>query len=88
MARLNIDDYMERVHEAALKGIDHSKLQNEQIMFRAVDVPFLAPRHRVEMGVIIKGVPLTLTTMREKDPGAVGAKLALYVNHVMENAGG
>lgn len=85
MARVNIDDYMSAVQEAALKGINHSKLQNEQIMFRAVDVPFLTPRLRVEMGVVIAGVPLTLTTMREKDPKAVGTKLADYVNHVLEN---
>ena len=88
MSRVNIDDYMLAVQETALRDINHSKLRNEQVMFRAVDVPFLTPRLRVEMGVVIGGVPLTLTTMREKDPKIVGVKLAAYVNHVLENHGG
>lgn len=87
MARLTTDEYMTKVQEAALSGIDHSKLRNKEIMFRAIDVPFLAPRHRVEMGIIVGGVPLTLSTMREKDPVVVGNKLALYVGYVLEQQG-
>ena len=84
MARLTLDEYMAKVQETALSIIDHSRLRNEEIMFRAVDVEHLAPRHRVEMGIVLDKIPLVVSTMREKDPVVVGTKLGKYVNLAMD----
>ena len=84
MARLTLDAYMTKVQETALTVIDHVRLRNEEIMFRAVDVDHLAPRHRVEMGIVLDGVPMVASTMREKDPIVVGTKLGKYVNSVLD----
>lgn len=84
MGRLNIDEYMSKVQETALKALDHARLRNPEIMFRAVDTEHLVPRHRVEMGVMIGGAPVLASTMREKDPVSAGTKLALYVNGLLD----
>lgn len=87
MARLNIDKYMTELQEVALKHIDHKRLRNEDIMFRAVEVEHLVPRYRVEMGVVVHGNPIIASTMREKDPAAAGKKLAMYVNGLLDASG-
>lgn len=84
MARLNIDKYMTELQEAALKYIDHTRLKNENIMFRSVEVKHLVPRYRVEIGVVINGNPVLASTMREKDPRLAGIKLAAYVNDLLD----
>lgn len=86
VGRLNIDEYMAKLQETALKALDHKRLRNPEIMFRAVDTQFLVPRHRVEMGVVIRGAPVLAITMREKDPEAAGRKLAEYVNNLLTEA--
>ena len=83
MGRLNIYDYMSKLQETALKALDHKRLKNPEIMFRAVDTQFLVPRYRVEMGVVIGGAPVLAITMREKDPESAGTKLAQYVNSLL-----
>lgn len=84
MARLNLDNYMTELQETALKHIDHKRLKNDDIMFRAVEVKHLVPRYRVEMGVVLNGMPIIASTMREKDPKSAGMKLALYVNDLLD----
>ena len=83
MARLNIDKYMTELQEAALKYIAHTRLKNENIMFRSVEVKHLVPRYRVEIGVVINGHPVLASPMREKDPRQAGIKLAAYVNDLV-----
>lgn len=82
MGKVNIDKYMADLQEVALKHIDHKRLKNSEIMFRATEVPHLAPRFRIEMGFVLSGQPVIASTMREKDPKAVGMKLAMYVNEL------
>ena len=84
VARLNIDEYMSKLQETALRALDHVRLRNPEIMFRAVDTEHLVPRHRVEMGVMVGGTPVLAITMREKDPCAAGEKLAAYVNGLLD----
>lgn len=83
--RLNIDEYMSKLQEVTLKFIDHKKLRNDDIMFRAVEVKHLVPRFRVEIGIVIEGRPIVASTMRERDPAITGMKLAQYVNELLGN---
>lgn len=84
--RLDIDEYMTKLQEVTLKFIDHKKLRNDDIMFRAVEVKHLVPRFRIEIGVVIEGRPIIASTMRERDPEITGMKLAQYVNELLGNS--
>lgn len=84
MARVNLEEYMNELQLTTLRGIDHKRLRNDDIMFRVVDAEPLVPRFRVEIGIVVDGMPRLGSTMREKDPKVAGKRLAEWVNKVLD----